>query len=82
MMLVPVLLTAVLICAIAWFLSRRERYGRWKTVLLFLFCLVGGVVGNLVMGKLDDLSMKYLYFSVLGVAAGSWLAFLLFRKLF
>jgi lipoprotein signal peptidase len=82
MTIIPIILLSLLICLIAWLLARHERYNRWKTALLVLFCLVGGAVGNLALGYLDGLSVKYLYFSVLAVAAGAWFAYLLFKKLF
>ena len=75
-------IVVALSAGIAVFLARREKVLGWKTVLLALFCLAGGVLGNLLLGYINGLSVKYLFFDVLGVTAGTLLAYLLFRRLF
>ena len=82
MKIVGILLILALTAGIAWLLARREKLPGWKTALLVLFCFGGGAIGNLALGFLDGLTLKYVYFSVLGVAAGCWFGYLLFRKLF
>jgi len=82
MNIAAVLLVVILSAGAAWLAARHEKLRGWKTALLFLFFLAGGAVGNLVLGYIDRLTVKYVYFSILGVAGGCWLGYLLFRKLF
>jgi len=82
MTLISILLVLGLSSGIAWLVSRQEKPYKWKLALLVLFCLVGGVLGNLILGFLNGLAVKYLYFDFLAVVAGAGLAYLLFRRLF
>jgi hypothetical protein len=53
-----------------------------RTLFMLLIVFCGAVIGNLLLGAIDRIILKYVYISLLGGVIGGWIFYQIFRKLF
>jgi hypothetical protein len=66
---------------LVWALNGIKNKPPLRTLFMILIVFCGAVIGNLLLGAIDRIVLKYVYISLLGGVIGGLVFYQIFRKL-